>query len=86
ARISEVRDTPVITVLQAPFLPPGPDDRRMVLMAALGIILGGMAGVVLAFVVEAVKRPAPGDAGREDFQRTWEALVRSLPFVRGSPV
>ena len=82
ARISEVRDTPVITVLQAPFLPPGPDDRRLMLIVALGVVLGGMAGVVLAFVVEAVKRPAPGDPAREDFHRTWEGLVRSLPFTR----
>jgi uncharacterized protein involved in exopolysaccharide biosynthesis len=81
ARISEVRDTPVITVLQAPFLPPGPDERRLLLMIALGVVLGGMAGVVLAFIVEAMKRPAPGDPAREDFQRTWDALVRSLPFV-----
>ena len=85
ARITEVRDTPVITVLQAPFFPPGPDERRLVLVVALGLVLGGMAGVVLAFVVEAVKRPAPGDPAREDFQQTWESLVRSLPFVRRSP-
>lgn len=83
ARIAEVRDTPVITVLQAPFLPPGPDDRRLPLVIALGLALGGIAGVVLAFVVEALKRPASGDPAREDFRRTWEGLVRSLPFVRG---
>jgi uncharacterized protein involved in exopolysaccharide biosynthesis len=81
ARISEVRDTPVITVLQAPFLPPA-DDRRLFLIGALGIVLGGMAGVVLAFVVEALRRPAPGDPGREDFQATWQGFVRSLPFAR----
>ena len=85
ARISEVRDTPVITVLQSPFSPPGPDENRLLLVIALGIVLGGMAGVVLAFVVEAVKRPAPGDPAREDFQRTWEGLVRSFPFGRRSP-
>lgn len=85
ARISEVRDTPVITVLQAPFFPPGPDDERLLLVIALGVVLGGMAGVVLAFVVEAMKRPAPGDPAREDFRQTWEGLVRSLPFGRRSP-
>lgn len=84
ARISEVRDTPVITVLQVPFLPPGPDDRRLVLSAALGIILGGMAGIVLAFLVEAFRRPSAGDPAREDFQRTWDGLVRSIPFMGGS--
>jgi uncharacterized protein involved in exopolysaccharide biosynthesis len=85
ARISEVRDTPVITVLQEPFFPPGPDEKRLVLVLALGLVLGGMAGVVLAFVVEAVKRPVVDDPAREDFQQTWDGLVRSLPFVRRSP-
>ena len=81
ARISEVRDTPVITVLQTPFLPPGPDDRQTLVVALLGIVLGGAIGVVFAFVVEAVRRPAPGDPAREDFQRAWDALIRSLPFM-----
>ncbi len=81
ARIAEVRDTPVITVLQQPFFPP-PDDKRLMLVVALGVVLGGLAGVVLAFIVEAMKRPAPGDPAREDFQKTWEGLVRSLPFGR----
>lgn len=81
ARIAEVRDTPVITVLQQPFLPPGPDDRSLLLSIALGLVLGAMAGVVLAFLVEAVRRPTPGDPGREDFQRAWEALVGSIPLV-----
>jgi len=79
ARIAEVRDTPVITVLQEPFFPP-PDAKRLFLVVALGFVLGGLAGVVLAFIVEAIKRPAPGDPAREDFQKTWEGLVRSLPF------
>lgn len=81
ARIQEVRDTPVITVLQAPFVPPGPDERRLLLAIALGVVLGGMAGVVLAFVVEAFRRPAVGDPAREDFQRSWDALIGSIPFV-----
>ena len=81
ARIAEVRDTPVITVLQAPYLPPGPDDRSLLLAIALGLVLGGMAGVVLAFIVEAIRRPAPGDPAREDFQRAWDALVGSIPLM-----
>ena len=81
ARISEVRDTPVITVLQSPFLPPRNDPRRRVLIAALGIILGGMMGIVMAFLVEAFRRPGEGDPARADFQVSWNAAVRGIPFL-----
>ena len=63
ARISEVRDTPVITVLQEPFLPPRHDPRQRVLIGLLGVVLGGMLGIVLAFVVEAFAAPERGRPG-----------------------
>ena len=50
ARVSEVRDTPVITVLQSPFFPPRHDPRQGVLTTLLGLILGGMMGIALAFL------------------------------------
>lgn len=81
ARISEVRDTPVITVLQTPYTPPGPDDSSLILRILIGIVLGGMMGVVLAFVLEAVRRPSDGDPAREDFQESWASMMRSIPFV-----
>lgn len=82
ARISEVRDTPVITVLQPPFLPPEPDGRGLTLAGALGLVLGGMVGVVLAFLVEVFQRPDPADPARRDFQEAWSGLLQSLPFRR----
>lgn len=83
ARISEVRDTPVITILQAPYMPPGPDERRLVLSLALGILLGGMFGVVGAFVVDALERPPErSDPAREQFRQSWAELISSLPFGR----
>jgi uncharacterized protein involved in exopolysaccharide biosynthesis len=81
ARLSEVRDTPVITVLQDPYFPPRHDPRRRVLFGLLGVVLGAMLGTVLAFVVEALARPSSGDPGREDFDRAWDAVLGSIPFV-----
>jgi uncharacterized protein involved in exopolysaccharide biosynthesis len=85
ARISEVRDTPVLTVLQRPFVPVEPDGRGLVLRFALGVVLGGMLGVVLAFLVEVFRRPsAGGDPARDDFQEAWNGFLRSLPLRRSS--
>ncbi len=81
ARIAERRDTPVVTVLQEPYLPPERDPRGTVLRAAIGVVLGGLLGVILAFVLEAVRSPATGDPGRRDFQESWDAFVRSIPIV-----
>lgn len=83
ARISEVRDTPVITVLQSPYLPVEPDGRGLVLRAALGVVLGGMVGIVLAFLIEVFRRPDAGaDPARRDFEEAWSNLLDSLPLRR----
>ena len=81
ARIAERRDTPVITVLQPPFLPPGPDESSLIIVLAVGLVLGGMSGVVLAIVIDAVQRPAEGDPARRDFQESLDAFLGSLPFI-----
>jgi len=80
ARISEVRDTPVLTVLQTPYLPPAPDSRGLVIRTLLGAVLGGVLGLLLAFVMEALGGPVPETGGpRAEFRRSWDGLVSSLP-------
>ncbi|MEM7413860.1 MAG: Wzz/FepE/Etk N-terminal domain-containing protein [Gemmatimonadota bacterium] len=81
AEIAEVRDTPVITIIQPPFMPPKNDPRRRVLAALLGLILGGMLGMVLAFVREAFGRPDDGDPARADFRESWDGFMSSIPLV-----
>lgn len=56
ARIAEVRNTPVITLVEEPELPAEPDPRGAVLKLALGMILGGLVGISLAFLQEAFER------------------------------
>jgi uncharacterized protein involved in exopolysaccharide biosynthesis len=48
AKIEEVRDTPVITVVQSPELPVRPDSRWLVAKALLGLLLGFFLGAGLA--------------------------------------
>jgi uncharacterized protein involved in exopolysaccharide biosynthesis len=52
ARIEEVRNTPVITMVDAPELPQRPDRRRLLVKAGFGILVGAALGVGWALVVE----------------------------------
>ena len=63
ARIEEVRNTPVITMVETPELPPRPDRRRLLLKAGLGILMGAVLGVGWALVVEF---GGSGDAATRD--------------------
>lgn len=75
ARISEVRDTPVITVLQAPYLPPEPEGRGLVLKLVLGVVLGGMLGVAVVFLGQ-LGAPARAEERRayDEVKAFWSAL------------
>ena len=48
AKIEEVRDTPVITVLEAPDVPAKPDSRRLVRNLLLGVVIGSLVGISAA--------------------------------------
>lgn len=82
ARIAEVRNTPVITVLEAPELPVRPDPMWLVLKLVLGLGLGWMLGLLLAFVREASERGRQGrEPEYEELSTLWAqawAEVRSL--------
>jgi uncharacterized protein involved in exopolysaccharide biosynthesis len=52
ARIDEVRNTPVITVVQRPEAPALPDRRRLVLKGLVAIVLGIMLGIGIALFRE----------------------------------
>ena len=67
ARIREVRDTPVITVLEAPTLPVLPESRRAFLKAFLGGAAGAMLAVLLVLAGQrmAEVRRSPHEEARE---------------------
>jgi len=64
ARIAEVRDTPVLTVIDSAIAPVRRTSPRPVLGAVLALVLGTTLGIVLAYVLAARARarhaPTPG--------------------------
>ncbi len=77
ARIREVRDTPVITVLEYPIVPPRREPRGTVLDGLLGMILGGMIGLGIAFVRH-VSQNQDDDPEAQALQREWAATKEDL--------
>lgn len=88
ARIEEVRDTPVITVLASPQLPARPDRRGLLKKGFLALFIGGVLGFLVAGWREYMR-----DAGhdepdvfdrfsllrremREDLRRPWRFVRR----------
>jgi uncharacterized protein involved in exopolysaccharide biosynthesis len=52
AKLDEVRDTPVLTVVEAPEIPADPDARGLVRKSFVALVVGGLAGFVLALFGE----------------------------------
>ncbi|HKT61223.1 MAG TPA: Wzz/FepE/Etk N-terminal domain-containing protein [Gemmatimonadales bacterium] len=52
SRIDEVRDTPVISVIEPPADPAEPDRRRLLVRIIVGVILGGLIGLLAAAALE----------------------------------
>ena len=73
ARIAEVRDTPVLTVID-PAVPPAMRSRpRRVLGVTVALIVGGLLGIALVYVGafrSRVRRDSPPDY--VDFQKAWD--------------
>src|SRR5262249_39127465 len=62
ARIDEVRNTPVLTLVDPPNLPAEPDRRWLLAKALLAALLGAMIGALVALVRDFLGRT--GDAAR----------------------
>jgi uncharacterized protein involved in exopolysaccharide biosynthesis len=54
AKIEEVRDTPLITIVQAPEVPARPDPRGLTKAGLLALVAGCILGALLALMREAV--------------------------------
>ena len=77
ARIREVRDTPVITVLEPASVPTEPASRGRLVRVLVGLILGGIFGAFLAFTSDMVSRQ------RKDGDAEASAFADTLAEVKG---
>jgi uncharacterized protein involved in exopolysaccharide biosynthesis len=70
-RIREVRDTPVITIIEPPAVSSLPEARRRAARILLGLILGALIGALLSFSSEALSRVREeGDPEADQFVGT----------------
>ncbi|MEO8029814.1 MAG: Wzz/FepE/Etk N-terminal domain-containing protein [Gemmatimonadota bacterium] len=72
SRIDEVRETPVITIIQRPEIPVYPDRRHLISKGILAVIAGLGLAVILALILEAVNRTS---RDLSDEQQEFESLV-----------
>ena len=63
ARIREVRDTPVITLIERPVLPALPEPRRRLMLLILGTALAFGLGITIAVAREGWRRQSAFDNG-----------------------
>ncbi|HEY4304180.1 MAG TPA: hypothetical protein VGM82_06930 [Gemmatimonadaceae bacterium] len=67
-RMRELRDTPVITLVETPFVPAMPEPRGIVNRIVLGIILGAFVGFAVLFTSEVMaQRRQTGDPHAAEF-------------------
>jgi tyrosine-protein kinase Etk/Wzc len=87
ARMREVRDTPLITVIEPPAVPALPESRGVVKHILLGIVLAGFFAVVFIVVSESfTRRSNAGGADAAVFARAVAEvksdLFERLPWIR----
>jgi uncharacterized protein involved in exopolysaccharide biosynthesis len=81
AKLDEVRDTPVITVLESPEVPVDPDPRGLIARGILGLVVGTIIGVVLAFGRAGLRRAAADNPfDLTEYERLKKQMLHDLLF------
>ncbi len=87
SKIEEVRDTPVISVIDQPIVPPLPTSRGLVALILSALLVGGVLGSILALIRDRARRGADDATDlvefrrllaecRDDMRRPWRLLGR----------
>lgn len=89
AKLEAIRDTPVITVVEYPEVPAGPDPRGLIRRGFLSLVAGLILGMLVAVILD--KLGQAGDQqpkAYEEFARlgrqTWQDLLRPWRFLARS--
>jgi uncharacterized protein involved in exopolysaccharide biosynthesis len=77
AKLAEVRDIPVLTVVQRPSLPARPDSRALVRRLMLGMFLGALFALVLAVLSEIRTAVATAKGAEYEELRALAAAARA---------
>ena len=81
ARIDEVRDTPVITIVEKPEAPVLPDRRRLLLKGILALMVGGMLGIFGAFGREFMVRGRKQEADEfTEFEKLKKEILQDMRY------
>jgi uncharacterized protein involved in exopolysaccharide biosynthesis len=91
AKVEEIRAAPLVSVIQPPELPVGPEPRHLARKGIVGFLIGTMLGLLLAYLIESLRRArvehpdavatisaALADL-RHNWWRPWRAIARSGP-------
>jgi uncharacterized protein involved in exopolysaccharide biosynthesis len=80
AQVDTNDDLALVSVLDSPAVPDTPSAPRKKLMVVVGLLFGTLAGMVLAFAAEFVRR-ARSDPGSEPFFEAWSGFTGDLRRV-----
>ncbi len=85
ARIEEVRDTPVITTIEAPSLPAKPDSRGLIALSILAFVVGTLLSSAYVVARDVVSRMGAGGEHARLLADAWgQAKGRILFWKRGN--
>jgi uncharacterized protein involved in exopolysaccharide biosynthesis len=78
SKLEEVRDTPVLTVLDPPEVPIEPNPRGLVTKTLLGFIIGALIAAVLAVLINRLRAHGESGSDAEEFVALRQAALADL--------